>query len=87
MGGNAGDAGLYSLLNSGVNMGTNSLLQNSGVGTLDPKIQPYATGVASNLISSTLTGKDPNLENALMKTMMQQATSTGKQALKTANVP
>jgi hypothetical protein len=85
MGGDVGDAGLYSLLNTGVNMGTNSLLQNSGIGTLDPTIQPYATGVASNVISSALTGKDPNVQNALMKTLLQQATS--KTPTKTANVP
>jgi hypothetical protein len=75
MGNNVADAGLYSLINTGVNKGTTSLLNNVGLDTLPTSVQPYASGVASNLVSSLLTGKDPNLTNALTNTALQQARS------------
>jgi hypothetical protein len=69
---NLGDAGIYSLLNTGVNMGANSLLNNVGLDKLPSTVQPYASGIASNLITSSITGKPVNLQNALMNTAYQQ---------------
>ena len=90
MGGDMGDAGLYSLLNTGLNMGvdygTGKLLGETGMDKLGAA-QPYVTGAASNLLASLVTGQDPNLEKVLMKTLQQQAMQTGKSALKTAAKP
>lgn len=76
------NAGLYSLLNTGVNMGTNSLLKDSPISTLPTSAQPYATGIASNLISSILSNQNPNVQNAIMRTIGQQAMQAGKSAVK-----
>ena len=85
MGGDIGNAGLYSLLNTGVNMGvnagTNELLGATNMDKLGA-MQPYATGIASNLVSSALMNKDPNLKNAIMNTAYQQLMSPVKQQVK-----
>lgn len=70
-------------VNAGVNVGTNSLLGASGMDKLGA-MQPYATGIASNVISSSLLGKDPNIQNALVSTAMKEAMKTGTQTLKDA---
>jgi hypothetical protein len=85
MGGNALDAGLYSLLNTGVGMGvnagTNMLLGETGLDKLGAA-QPYATGIASNLVSGALTGKDFDINKAIANTAAQQLLQTGKTAFK-----
>jgi hypothetical protein len=90
MGGDVGDAGLYSLLNTGLNMGvdygTNKLLGETGMDKLGAS-QPYITSAASNLLASLATGQDPNLEKVLTKTLMQEAMKSGKSTLKTAVKP
>jgi hypothetical protein len=90
MGGNALDAGLYSLLNTGVGMGvntgTNMLLGEAGLDKLGAA-QPYVSGIVSNLLSGALTGKDLDLNKAITNTATQQLLQTGKQAAKTATAP
>jgi len=79
LGGNALDAGLYSLLNTGVGMGTDKLL---GAADLDKlgAAQPYATGIASNLLSGAITGRDFDINKAITNTAAQQLLQTGKTA-------
>lgn len=85
MGGNALDAGLYSLLNTGVGMGvnagTNMLLGETGLDKLGAA-QPYATGIASNLLSGAITGKDFDINKAIANTAAQQLLQSGKTAAK-----
>ena len=73
-----GQAGITSLLNTGVNMGTNSALNNLGLDTLPESLRPWASGIASNLITSSLTGKPTNLTNAATSTVLQQAMNPNK---------
>jgi hypothetical protein len=90
MGGNALDAGLYSLLNTGVGMGvdrgTNMLLGETGLDKLGAG-QPYATGIVSNLLSGAITGKDFDINKAITNTAMQQLLQSGRTAAKTALKP
>jgi hypothetical protein len=83
LGGNALDAGLYSLLNTGVGMGvnagTNMLLGETGLDKLGAA-QPYATGIASNLLSGAITGRDFDINKAITNTAAQQLLQTGKTA-------
>jgi hypothetical protein len=86
LGGNALDAGLYSLLNTGVGVGTDKLL---GAADLDKLgfAQPYVSGIASNLLSGALTGKDFDINKAIANTATQQLLNTGKTAIKSATAP
>ena len=68
-------------VNMGVNAGTNELLGATNMDKLGA-MQPYATGIASNLVSSALMNKDPNLKNAIMNTAYQQLMSPVKQQVK-----
>jgi hypothetical protein len=77
-----GSTGITSLLNTGVNMGTTTALNNLGLQELPTSVQPYATGIASNLITSGITGKPTNLETAIMNTALQQALRSNKMAAK-----
>jgi hypothetical protein len=83
LGGNALDAGLYSLLNTGVgtgvNAGTNMLLGETGLDKLGAA-QPYATGIASNLVSGAITGRNFDINKAITNTAAQQLLQTGKTA-------
>jgi hypothetical protein len=90
LGGDALDAGLYSLLNTGVGMGvnagTNMLLGEAGLDKLG-LADPYAKGIVSNLLSGAITGKDVDINKAITNTATQQLLQAGKQAAKTATVP
>jgi len=90
LGGDALDAGLYSLLNTGVGMGvnagTNMLLGEAGLDKLG-LADPYAKGIVSNLLSGAITGKDVDINKAITNTATQQLLQSGKQAAKTATVP
>jgi len=74
--GNAGQAGITSLLNSGINLGLGNT--DLGLDNLPEGLRPYATGIASNLITSGLTGKPTNLTNAAISTALQEAISANK---------
>jgi hypothetical protein len=70
---------INSVVNTGVNTGINRLLDPVDLNKLG-SMRPYATGIASNVLSSAISGRDPNLQNALMKTAMQEAMRSGKTA-------
>jgi hypothetical protein len=63
----------------------NNLLGGVGLDKLGAG-QPYFTGIASNVLTSALTGKDPNIQNAILNTAMKQAMS-GKKTTQPAKVP
>jgi hypothetical protein len=79
-GGNVGQAGLTSLVNTGVNSALNPVFNDLGLNSLPTSVQPYAGGIASNLITSSLTGKPVNVQNAVMNTALQQAMNANKMA-------
>ena len=79
-GGNVGQAGINSLINTGVNSALNPVFNNLGLESLPTSVQPYAGGIASNLITSSLTGKPVNVQNAVMNTALQQAMNANKMA-------
>jgi len=79
-GGNAGQAGLTSLINTGVNSALNPVFNNLGLEGLPTSVQPYVSGIGSNLITSSLTGKPVNVQNAVMNTALQQAMNANKMA-------
>ena len=79
-GGNAGQAGLTSLINTGVNSALNPVFNNLGLESLPTSVQPYVSGIGSNLITSSLTGKPVNVQNAVMNTALQQAMNANKMA-------
>jgi hypothetical protein len=79
-GGNVGQAGLTSLINTGVNSTLNPVFNNLGLESLPTSVQPYASGIGSNLITSSLTGKPVNVQNAVMNTVLQQAMNANKMA-------
>ena len=79
-GGNVGQAGLTSLVNTGVNSALNPVFNNLGLEGLPTNVQPYVSGIGSNLITSSLTGKPVNVQNAVMNTVLQQAMNANKMA-------
>ena len=77
-----GQAGLTSLLNTGTNMATSSLINSAMPDTLTPEQQKMFTGVSGQLLSSLLQGQSPDLQKAIMGTIMQNAMSPSKTTAK-----
>ena len=77
-----GQAGLSSLVNTGTNMATSSLLNGAMPDTLTPEMQKMFTGVSGQLLSSLLQGQTPDMQKAVMSTIMQNAMSSSKTAAK-----
>ena len=77
-----GQAGLSSLLNTGTNMATSSLINSAMPDTLTPEMQKMFTGVSGQLLSSLLQGQSPDIQKAVMGTIMQNAMSSSKTAAK-----
>jgi hypothetical protein len=77
-----GDAGLASLVGSGTNYLTNNLINNYMPDTLTPDMQKMFTGVSGQLLSSLLQGQTPDMQKAVMSTIMQNAMSPSKTAAK-----
>ena len=73
-----GQAGLSSLLNTGTNMATSSLINSAMPDTLTPEMQKMFTGVSGQLLSSLLQGQSPDLQKSIMSTIMQNAMSPSK---------
>jgi len=73
-----GDAGLASLLNTGTNMATSSLINSAMPDTLTPEMQKMFTGVSGQLLSSLLQDKPIDLQKSIMSTIMQNAMSPSK---------
>lgn len=79
-----GQTGLTSLLNTGTNMATNSLIQGAMPDTLSTELQKAFTGVSGQLLTSLLQGQSPDFQKAVMNTIVQNAMTTAKDAVKTA---
>jgi hypothetical protein len=77
-----GQAGISSLLNTGTNMATSSLINSAMPDTLTPEMQKMFTGVSGQLLSSLLQGQSPDMQKAVMSTMMQNAMSPSKTTAK-----
>jgi hypothetical protein len=77
-----GKAGLTSLLNTGTNMATSSLINSAMPDTLTPEMQKMFTGVSGQLLSSLLQGQSPDLQKSIMSTIMQNAMSPSKTTAK-----
>ena len=77
-----GEAGLSSLLNTGTNMATSSLINSAMPDTLTPEMQKMFTGVSGQLLSSLLQGQTPDIQKAVMGTIMQNAMSPSKTTAK-----
>ena len=77
-----GQAGINSLLNTGTNMATSSLINSAMPDTLTPEMQKMFTGVSGQLLSSLLQGQSPDLQKSIMSTIMQNAMSQGKTTAK-----
>ena len=77
-----GQAGLNSLLSTGTNMAASSLINSVMPDTLTPEMQKMFTGVSGQLLSSLLQGQSPDLQKAVMGTIMQNAMSQGKTTAK-----
>jgi len=73
-----GQAGISSLLNTGTNMATSSLINSAMPDTLTPEMQKMFTGVSGQLLSSLLQGQSPDLQKSIMSTIMQNAMSPSK---------
>jgi hypothetical protein len=73
-----GQAGINSLLNTGTNMATSSLINSVMPDTLTPEMQKMFTGVSGQLLSSLLQGQSPDIQKAVMGTIMQNAMSQSK---------
>jgi hypothetical protein len=73
-----GEAGLSSLLNTGTNMATSSLINSAMPDTLTPDMQKMFSGVSGQLLSSLLQGQSPDIQKAVMGTIMQNAMSPSK---------
>ena len=72
------DAGLASLVGSGTNYLTNNLINSYMPDTLTPEMQKMFTGVSGQLLSSLLQGQSPDIQKAVMSTIMQNAMSPSK---------
>jgi hypothetical protein len=77
-----GQAGLTSLLNTGTNMATSSLINKVMPDTLTPEMQKMFTGVSGQLLSSLLQDKPIDLQKSIMSTIMQNAMSPSKTTAK-----
>ena len=77
-----GQAGLSSLVNTGTNMATSSLINSAMPDTLTPEMQKMFTGVSGQLLSSLLQGQSPDIQKAIMGTIMQNAMSPSKTTAK-----
>ena len=77
-----GQAGISSLLNTGTNMATSSLINSAMPDTLTPEMQKMFTGVSGQLLSSLLQGQSPDIQKAVMGTIMQNAMSPSKTTAK-----
>jgi len=77
-----GQAGISSLLNTGTNMATSSLINSAMPDTLTPEMQKMFTGVSGQLLSSLLQGQSPDIQKAVMSTIMQNAMSPSKTTAK-----
>ena len=77
-----GQAGISSLLNTGTNMATSSLINSAMPDTLTPEMQKMFTGVSGQLLSSLLQGQTPDIQKAVMGTIMQNAMSPSKTTAK-----
>jgi hypothetical protein len=77
-----GQAGLSSLVNTGTNMATSSLINSAMPDTLTPEMQKMFTGVSGQLLSSLLQGQTPDIQKAVMGTIMQNAMSPSKTTAK-----
>jgi hypothetical protein len=77
-----GQAGINSLLNTGTNMATSSLINSVMPDTLTPEMQKMFTGVSGQLLSSLLQDKPIDLQKSIMNTIMQNAMSQGKTTAK-----
>jgi hypothetical protein len=73
-----GQAGISSLLNTGTNMATSSLINSAMPDTLTPEMQKMFTGVSGQLLSSLLQGQTPDFQKSIMSTIMQNAMSPAK---------
>ena len=72
------DAGLASLVGTGTNMLAGNLINNAMPDTLTPEMQKMFTGVSGQLLSSLLQGQTPDIQKAVMGTIMQNAMSPSK---------
>jgi hypothetical protein len=79
-----GKTGLTSLLNTGTGMATNALIQGAMPDTLSPELQKAFSGVSGQLLTSLLQGQPPDFQKAVMNTIVQNAMTTAKDAVKTA---
>jgi hypothetical protein len=79
-----GKTGLASLLNTGTGMATNALIKGAMPDTLSPELQKAFSGVSGQLLTSLLQGQSPDFQKAVMNTIVQNAMSTAKDAVKTA---
>ena len=77
-----GEAGISSLLNTGTNMATSSLINSAMPDTLTPEMQKMFTGVSGQLLSSLLQDKPIDLQKSIMNTVMQNAMSPSKTTAK-----
>jgi hypothetical protein len=77
-----GQAGINSLLNTGTNMATSSLINSAMPDTLTPEMQKMFTGVSGQLLSSLLQDKPIDLQKSIMNTIMQNAMSPSKTTAK-----
>jgi len=73
-----GDAALGSLLNTGTNMATSSLIKGAMPDTLTPEVQKMFTGVSGQLLSDLLKGQTPDVQKAVMGTIVKNAMSSGR---------
>ena len=81
-----GNMALSSLINAGVDIGGNKLLGESGIATLG-SASPYAKAITSDLLSSAVSGKNPDLAKTITNTAVKEAIKSGKEQLKTAKAP
>jgi len=73
-----GDVGIASLLNTGMNMGTNALIDQAMPNTLSPTQQQWASGIGSGLLKSAITGQPIDVSESSQNTAMQQALQMGR---------
>jgi len=63
-------------------MATSSLINSAMPDTLTPEMQKMFTGVSGQLLSSLLQGQTPDIQKAVMGTIMQNAMSPSKTTAK-----
>jgi hypothetical protein len=67
--------GLTSLLNTGTNIASNNLINSAMPDTLTPDMQKMFSGVSGQLLTGLLQGQTPDVQKAVMNTIMQNAMS------------